>query len=76
MIIVKRMDFKNPTLNGKTITLERKDDTYDIAGVNVISNICCRRMTYMISYIQDIETIDHKTTTLAEQTHANDTNLM
>lgn len=70
------MGFKNPTLIDKTITLERKDDTYDIAGVNVISNICCRRMTYMISYIQDIETINHKTTKLAEQTHANYANLI
>lgn len=44
--LLEEMDFKNPTLNGKTIEHEKTDDIVDIAGVNITSNICCRRMAY------------------------------
>lgn len=52
-----KTDFKSPALKDKIITIERTDDTVDIAGAVIVSNSCVRRMKYNVNelaYIQDI----------------------
>ena len=74
-----KIDFKDPVLKDKIIMIERTNDTVDIAGTTILTNTCCRRMTYNINdlaYIQDIEALDEKITALAEISHLNDVSIM
>ena len=75
--------FRNIYLNSITvndnITVIEKTESIQIAGAVIESNTCIREMRYTvndIAYVQDIEALDRKINTLAEQSHANDVSMI